>query len=158
MRVSVVLAFVVLAASSWGPAGACPTSPTPTEASLVGADELQRTAVVAGDVEAIRTMMHPQYRVNAPTNRVMTREEILAMFAQGVITAEPVQRTVEATVVSGTTGLVMGSETLIPPPGSELAKAFGEQPILRRFTNIYSFEDGRWWFIARHFSQVASGL
>ena len=84
----------------------------------------------------------------------MEGAEILSMFDKGVITAEPVERTIEATVVHGTTGIVMGRETLIPPAGSPLAKASGGQPILRRFTNIYSFESGKWGFLGRHFNQV----
>lgn len=99
-------------------------------------------------------MMHPAYRVNAPTGRVMTRDEILSMLERGLITAEPVQRTVETAVVSGTTGLIMGHETLVPPPGSQLAKAFGGRPLLRRFTNVYTFEKGKWWFLARQFTQA----
>ncbi len=99
--------------------------------------------------------MHPEYRVNTPLNRVMTGAEVLSMFEKGMITAEPVARTEEAAIVSGTTGIIMGRETLVPSLGSPLAKTSGGQPILRRFTNIYSFERGKWWFIGRHFNQVA---
>ena len=154
MRTYVALALLAVTACTLGPAAGQPTLLNVSEASLRAADELQRTAVVAGDVEAVRSMMHPRYRVNAPGNRVMTREEILSMFDRGIISAGPVQRTVEAAVVSGTTGLVMGSETLVPPAGSPLARAFGERPLLRRFTNVYSFENGKWWFLGRHFSQA----
>nr|MBA3835377.1 nuclear transport factor 2 family protein [Sphingomonas sp.] len=108
MRSYVVFAFLALIGCSGGP-GVEPLSATAvSEGSLRAADDLQRAAVVAGDVQAVRAMMHPQYRVNAPTNRVMTREEILSMFEGGLIAAEPVERIVEAAVVSGTTGLVMG--------------------------------------------------
>ena len=154
MRTCVAFAFAALSACSLSLVVGQPPAVNVTEASLRHADELQRAAVVAGDLEAIRRMMHPGYRVNAPTNRVMTREEILSMFERGLIAAEPVERTVEAVVVSGTTGLVMGRETLVPVPGSQLAKAFGERPLLRRFTNVYSFENGKWWFLGRHFSQA----
>jgi hypothetical protein len=154
MRIFVAFSVIALAACGLNPALTQPLATPPDETSLRAADEGQRTAVVAGDIERVRAMMHPKYRVNAPTNRVLTGEQILSMFEQGIITAEPVERIVEAAVVSGTTGLVMGSETLIPPPGSQLARTFGEQPLLRRFTNVYSFENGRWWFLARHFTQA----
>ena len=154
MRTSVAAAFLALAGCTPGSDVGRSSATAVDEASLRAADELQRRAVEAGDVEVVRAMMHPRYRVNAPTGRVMTREEILAMFDQGLIGAEPVQRTVEAAVVSGTTGLVMGRETLAPPAGSQLAKAFGERPLMRRFTNVYSFENGRWRFLARHFTQA----
>ena len=153
MRAYAALAAVMLTVCGFEPALA-EDVPEMTETSLRAADELQRSAVAAGDVEPINAMMHPQYRVNAPTNRVMTREDILAMFEEGIITAEPVERIVEAALVSGTTGLVMGLDRLVPPPGSALAQAFGEGPILRRFTNVYSFENDRWWFLARHFTQA----
>lgn len=153
MRVYAVLAAVLLTACSFEPALA-QGAPVASETSLRAADELQRSAVAAGDVEAISAMMHPQYRVNTPTNRVVIREEILMMFEEGIITAEPVERVVEAALVSGTTGLIMGHERLVPPRGSALALAFGEGPMLRRFTNVYSFEKGRWWFLARHFTQA----
>ena len=142
LRSSFAIACLALTGCTLGPTLGHSPAITVNEASLRAADELQRTAVVAGDVQAVRTLMHSQYRVNAPTNRVMTREEILSMFERGLITAEPVQRAVETAVVSGTTGLVMGRETLVPPPGSQLAKAFGGRTLLRRFTNVYSFEKG----------------
>jgi hypothetical protein len=154
MRIFVAFAVIALAACGLNPSLAQPLATAPDETSLRAADELQRTAVVAGDIERVRVMMHPKYRVNAPTNRVLTGEQILSMFEQGIITAEPVERIVEAAVVSGTTGLVMGRETLTPLPGSQLASTFGERPLLRRFTNVYSFENGRWWFLARHFTQA----
>jgi hypothetical protein len=154
MRIFVALAVIALAACSVNPA-LQPIATAPDENSLRAADELQRAAVEAGDTELVRAMMHPKYRVNAPTNTVLTGEQILSMFERGIITAEPVDRIVEAAVVTGTTGLVMGRETLIPPPGSQLARTFGERPLLRRFTNVYSFENGKWWFLARHFTQTA---
>lgn len=129
-------------------------SARPDQLSLRAADADQQQAVVAGDIAKIRAIMHSGYRVNAPTNRVMSRDEILSMFDKGIITAEPVQRTVEAAVVNGSTGIVMGRETLVPATGSPLAKTSGGQPILRRFTNIYSFENGKWWFLGRHFNQI----
>lgn len=158
MRIFVVVAAVALASCSFGPALAQPNLPAPDETSLRAADEMQRRAVVAGDIELVASIMHPKYRVNAPTNRVLTGEQILSMFEQGMITAEPVERIVEAAVVSGTTGLVMGRETLVPPPGSQLARTFGDGPLLRRFTNVYSFENGKWWFLARHFSQAPESV
>jgi hypothetical protein len=154
MRLFVGFAAVALAGCALNPALEQPSALAPDEMSLRVADELQRTAVVAGDVALVRSMMHPQYRVNAPTNRVLTGDQILSMFEQGMIGAEPVERTIESAVVSGTTGLVMGRETLVPSPGSQLARAFGERPLLRRFTNVYSFENGKWWFLARHFAQA----
>lgn len=161
---SVALCMIVLS----GTAGCATTSYAPAiaqhdadtlpviadELSLRVADASQQAAVVAGDVSQIRGMMHPNYLVNAPTNRVMSATEILAMFDKGIITAEPVERSVEAVMVTGTTGIVMGRESLVPVPGSQLAKVSGDQPILRRFTNIYSFEKGRWQFISRHFNEV----
>ena len=124
------------------------------ETTLRAADAVQAAAVVSGDVRQIRSLMRPNYRVNAPTNRVMPAAEILAMFDKGIIAAEPVERTIEAAVVQGTTGIIMGRESLVPAPGSQLAKASGGQAILRRFTNIYSFESGKWWFMGRHFNQI----
>jgi hypothetical protein len=154
MRSIAAFAVVALAGCSLNPPSTQPLVGAPDEASLRVADELQRTAVVAGDIERVRAIMHPNYRVNAPTNTVLTGDQILSMFEQGSIAAEPVERIVEAAVVSGTTGLVMGRETLVPPPGSQLAMTFGEEPLLRRFTNVYSFENGQWWFLARHFTQA----
>jgi hypothetical protein len=86
----------------------------------------------------------------------MTRAKILSMFEKGLITAEPVDRTYEGAIVSGSTGVVMGRESLVPSAGSPSARTSGGPRILRRFTNIYSFESGKWRFIGRHFNQVLS--
>ena len=116
---SVVFACLALTGCTIQPDVAKSPSMAVSEASLRAADEHQRTAIAEGEVEAVRILMHSQYRVNAPTNRVMTREEILSMFERGVITAEDVQRTVEAAVVSGTTGVVREERLLCVESGCQ---------------------------------------
>jgi hypothetical protein len=153
MRLCRSIVLVTAVAAGVAPVWASPVQSVPNEASLRAADARQAAAVKSGDAAAIEAMMHPHYRVNTPLDRVMAREQILAMFAAGQITAEPVERIVETAFVSGGTGVVMGGERLIPPPGSPLARAFGDARLVRRFTNVYVFEKGAWRFLARHFTQ-----
>ncbi len=57
--------------------------PKPDEASLRSADAMQMHIIVEEDAKAQREFMHPDYILNAPSNRVMRKDQLVSMLAQG---------------------------------------------------------------------------
>ena len=118
--------------------------------SVLAIDEQQRAMVAAADVAGLERLAHPNLRTNAPGGRVLTREQFLANMRSGEIAAEGFSRTAENVSVSGRVAVVMGRETFTPAATSELGRTFGAKPLQRRYTNIYAWQQGRWFWLARH--------
>jgi hypothetical protein len=126
----------------------------PDENSLLQADAMQMRIIVEEDVKAQQEFMHPNYIINAPANRVMRKEQVVAMLAQGQMASDSFERTIEATSVTGDVGIVMGYETVTPSANSQLGRQFGANALARRFTNVFLWEDGKWRFLARQATVV----
>lgn len=126
----------------------------PSESSLRAADAEQMRIIVEGDAEAQRAFMHQNYILNGPSNRVLRKGALVDMLARGRMASEAFQRTIEGTAITGNVGIVMGSEVVRPRAGSELGEKFGTGPLQRRFTNVFLFENGQWYFLARQASVV----
>jgi len=120
------------------------------EAALIATDARQRTAVASVDLAAIAEIAHPNLRVNAPSNKILSREDLIAMVKSGAIRNEVFERTVEAVSITGDVGVVMGREVVLPAKGSEQAEMYGVKRLNRRFTNVYVRESGVWRHLARH--------
>ena len=123
-------------------------------ADLAKLDAAQKDMVARADVDKLAALSAPDLTINAPTGRVLTREQFLAMMRNGQIGAENFERTVEHVVVSGDVGVVMGREVFTPTPASELGRTYGAVPLNRRYTNIYRRVGGRWLWLARHANVV----
>ena len=136
-------------------AAACATLSVPdnAEQEIAALDERQKQMVSAADVDALAALAHPDLRINAPTGRVLTREEFLAMMRDGRIKAEQFERVAESVTVSGPYAAVMGRETFTPSPDSELGQMYGAAPLQRRYTN-YVWEHGAWKWLTRHANVV----
>lgn len=120
-----------------------------SEDSLRAADAEQMRIIVQGDAEKQRAFMHPNYIINGPSNRVMRKEALVNMLAQGKMASDHFERFVEATAITGNVGVVMGREVVKPVSTSQLGQLHGTKTLDRRFTNVFLFEDGKWRFLAR---------
>ena len=145
------LSFVVLLCAT-AAAGAVDIS----EASLRAADAEQMRIIVQADAEKQRAFMHPNYMINGPSNRVMRKDALVEMLAQGKMASDRFERSIEAISITGNVGVVMGREVVQPAPGSQLGQLHGTEVLDRRFTNVFLFEDGEWRFLARQATIVAS--
>lgn len=144
MRTAVFCLPMVLAA-------ACATVPSVGgQATVLAVDDQQRAMVAASDVSGLGKLAHANLRINAPGGRVLSREQFLANMVTGQIAAEAFERTAEDVSISGNIAVVMGRETFTPAANSELGRTFGTKPLLRRYTNIYVWQQGRWLWLARH--------
>ena len=125
------------------------------EISLRQVDELQRRIIEAQDAVRMNEIAHQNLRINAPTNQVLSRDQLLAMMRSGDIAAEDFERVPETVTISGNIGIVMGHESFTPTSSSASGRMFGVRPLKRRYTNVYKFEVGRWRFLARHANVIA---
>lgn len=128
----------------------------PSENALAKVDLDQKEMVAKADVARLAALSAPGLTINAPTGRVLTREQFLAMMRNGQIGAENFERTVESVSVAGNVGVVMGSEVFTPTAPSELGRTYGAVPLKRRYTNIYVRDHGSWRWFARHANIVSN--
>jgi hypothetical protein len=123
---------------------------TADERAVLAADARQRDAVATADLEAIAAISHPNLRVNAPSNRILTRDDLVRRVGSGDILNEIFDRVPETVVITGDVGVVMGHETVFPGANSEQARMYGRKTLNRRYTNVFVREGGRWLHLARH--------
>lgn len=153
---SLPLALTILAGMNMPiPAAAQPEHDAIEKAALAKLDLAQKDMVAKADVARLAALAASGLTINAPTNRVLTREQFLAMMRNGQIGAEDFERKVESVTVSGDVGVVMGSEIFTPTANSELGRTYGAVPLKRRYTNIYIRDHGVWKWLARHANVVA---
>ena len=124
------------------------------KAAVLAIDERQRAMVAAADIRGLDRLAHRNLRINAPGGRVLTRAQFLANTRSGEISAEAFERTPEDVTISGNTAVVMGREVFTPSAASELGRLYGTRALLRRYTNIYVLEHGRWRWLARQANVV----
>lgn len=110
--------------------------------------------IVDGDAAAQRAFMHENYILNGPSNRVLRKPVLVEMLARGQMASDSFERTIEGVAITGNVGVVMGIEVVKPAPDSELGKKFGSKELTRRFTNVFLFEKGKWFFLARQASVI----
>jgi hypothetical protein len=125
-----------------------------SEVSLRAADAEQMRIIVDEDANAQNEFMHQNYMINAPSNRILKKPALVDMLAKGKMASETFERLIEATAITGNIGIVMGEEIVTPGAGSELFHRHGDRPLNRRFTNVFIFENGKWYFLARQASIV----
>lgn len=154
MRTALALAILAFAlpATAQVPAFVAHTA---DERAALAADARQRTVVANLDLKGIEAGAHPNLRVNAPSNRILTREDLVRMVGSGEIRNEVFERTPEQVVITGDVAVVLGREVVYPGAASEQAKMYGRKTLNRRYTNVYLRTAGGWKHLARHASVVA---
>jgi hypothetical protein len=119
---------------------ACPAI-AQEESTLRSADASQLEAARANDGVALTAMAHENFRLYAPEGYIGNRARLIARFQSTETGYVRFERTIESAVVTQDVGVVMGHEII--------QRAY-QEPIRRRFTNIWIWEDGRWYWLARH--------
>jgi len=126
------------------------------EASLRAADEAQLNAARDRDADALERMMHPAFTVNSPEGEVWPRAKVLALWRNRGIGHEHFERVAESVTLVKNIGIVEGREIVQPSPDSLAGQRRhdGGQRVMRRFTNVWLWDGGRWWFLARHANEM----
>lgn len=131
---------------------------TNDEAGLRAADASQQTAARDRDADALDWMMHARFTVSSPEGEVWSRAKTLALWRSRGIGHDHFERTLESVVLVSNVGIVAGHETVQPSVDSVAGQRRhdGGQPVRRRFTNVWLWDRGRWWFLARHANEASA--
>jgi hypothetical protein len=77
IRPSFAAALIALSAASSSAAIPEAAKQTADQRAVLAADAKQRLAVASVDVKAIGEISDPHLRVNAPSNRILTRDDLI---------------------------------------------------------------------------------
>jgi hypothetical protein len=128
------------------------------ETGLRAADHAQLLAARTRDADALDWMMHAKFAVSSPEGEIWPRQKVLAMWRNRGIGHDHFERTVENVILVKNVGVVSGHELVQPSTDSVAGQRRhdGGQSVRRRYTNVWLWDDGRWWFLARHANEASA--
>jgi hypothetical protein len=118
------------------------------------AAQMRLLNVPSGEVAAMMDeMLAANAVVNAPINRVVSRDNVIERARAGQIAYEPnAVRNIEFAGVRGDHVIIMGEEVVHPTEDTPHAGSV----VRRRFTDIWGEEQGRWRLQARQSTVVST--
>lgn len=139
-----ILIFLTGVASMTSSAQTTVYEPSPTDPRVVAALAAQKRleeVMLAHDIKGTEALMSSELLVNAPINKVATRDNVIARMKANQISYEPdVVRTIDFAGVRGDVVVIMGEEVVHPNKDAPLAGKTEH----RRFTDIWKQVDGVW--------------
>jgi hypothetical protein len=110
-------------------------------AAVLAAQKRLGGVMLAGDVPGIEALMAPDLLVNAPINKVVSRNDVIGRIRSGQISYEPdYVRTIDFAGVRGDVVVLMGEEIVQPNKNTPYAGKTEH----RRFTDVWKQFDGAW--------------
>lgn len=106
-------------------------------------------ALLEKDIPALREIWSPGFMVNAPLNAVFIGGQV-EMVQAGIIEYTSFSRNIEHVMVLKDVVITMGSETAVPAGMDPMAG----QTVVRRYTNIWMKQQGKWILMARHANNI----
>jgi ketosteroid isomerase-like protein len=107
-------------------------------------EEDDRKAMLGSDTEALERYWSADLIVNAPSNEIKSRPEVLDLVKSGQLKYSSFERQIERIVAEGDIAVAMGAETVVPVGGLNAGKT-----VHRRYTDVYTRRSGQWQLIAR---------
>lgn len=105
-------------------------------------EEEVRDAFLAADADTLDRFWADDFLVNSPLNQLAGKSQVVALLQSGRIRHTAFEYEIERMSRHGDVVVVMGRERVTDPPDGAV--------VLRRFTNLWRRENGRWRSIARH--------
>jgi ketosteroid isomerase-like protein len=99
-------------------------------------------AFLAADLPALEALWADGYVVNSPLQQVLEKQRVLGLLQAGRIRHSSYEYEIEHISRHGDVAVVMGNDRVADPPDGIVS--------MRRFTNVWRLENGRWRSIARH--------
>ena len=109
-------------------------------------EEKRISAFRTKDTAAMLNIWASDYFVNRPAGIVSTRDQVLRMVLTDTISFSSISFEIEKIVVKTNFVVVMGNETVTPSGNNPNA----DRILKRRYTHIWSRENGNWRLTARH--------
>jgi len=116
------------------------------EAEIRSLNAQEVSALLAHDTKTLAAIWSDDFVVTNPVNKLVTKQQVLAMMESGALVITALSRQIEYVHVYGDFVVVAGSETATFAGTLPLA---GKTAALR-FTNIWTRQAGRWRQVARH--------
>jgi len=109
-------------------------------------EERRVTAFLNKDTTALLRIWAPDYLVNRPAGIISTRDKILELVLTDTISFTSLKSEVEYIRVKSNFVISMGNETITPSGNNPNAG----KTLKRRFTHIWSKDNGNWRLLVRH--------
>jgi len=119
---------------------------TTAEEEIRGLDAREAEAMLAADLPTLEQLWSRGFIVNAPDDRVKSRDEVLQAVREARIRYSAFHRTVERIVFRGDCAISMGGELVVPKGDRPDAG----QNVSRRYSHVWQKSGGSWALIARH--------
>jgi hypothetical protein len=129
-------------------------SPNNAEAEIRRLEAQQIEYLMNGKLADMKKNWAADYTVNNPFNVV--QDAATGPIQSGVLTYSKFERTIEKVLLHDSVIIVMGNELVVPKTAPKGSSHDTNQPIKRRFTNVWMWKDGKWLMIARHASNICS--
>ena len=108
--------------------------------------------LIDGNLGEMQKSWAENFTVNNPFNVV--QDANTGPIQTGVLTYTKFERDIEKVLHHDSVVIVMGNEIVIPKTGPKGSSHDTDQPIKRRFTNVWMRKNGQWMMIARHASNI----
>jgi ketosteroid isomerase-like protein len=120
-------------------------SQTAEEIKIRKPEDAQREAFLKKDTAALYKLMSPEFVVHAPTNRILTLNQLKHLIRTGEVHMESFERITEKVIFIENIAVAMGNETLNPT---------GKMPnagktVKRRYTDIWMKSNNGWQLVAK---------
>ena len=103
-------------------------------------------AILKKDTAKLSHIWGVEYFANRPAGFISPRNKVLELILKDTLSLESYKSEIEQIIVRNGFVITMGSEIVMPTGNNPNAGKL----LNRRFTHVWSNEDGRWRLIARH--------
>jgi ketosteroid isomerase-like protein len=144
VKTPTLLLLVLLALASTGVAADCPKDQPKNEAALVQLEQNWAAALSRKDADTVACMLAKEFEDAAPDGSLHTRTETLELIPHRKSGTN--QLSEMRAHVEGDSGFTRGLATLVDASGKVVARV--------RFTDVFTYRDGRWQALAGQESLV----
>ena len=116
------------------------------EKEIRSIEEKRVTALRISDTAALLKIWAPDYMVNRPAGVVSTKDKALELVLTDSLTFTSYEFEIEKILIKKDFVIVMGNDTVIPSGNNRNAG----KTLKRRYTHIWTKENGNWRLFARH--------
>ena len=114
-------------------------------------EDAERQAILKSDTVQLSKLMSRKIVVQNPENAIVGYNQIMDRIKSGKINYSIFERRIDTISFINGIAIVMGEETLIPKTDTQPGKI-----LKRRFTNIWTKENGSWQLTARQATIVSA--
>ena len=110
--------------------------------------------LMTGNVAEMKKNWAVDFIVNNPFNVV--QDGATGPIQSGTLTYSKFERNIEKVLLHDSVIIVMGNELVVPKTAPKGTSHDTNQPVKRRFTNVWMRKEGTWLMIARHANTICS--